>query len=106
MDASNNKVEANDNNTPVLSFTIAVKKAENGTSIAVRQMVLNDVPTHEVRSDKPGNADWTFTNNAKITQGGNIKASDSAEDVYRSVSLKNRWPSMENGMSTLPAIPL
>lgn len=84
LDASNNNVKANDNNTPVLSFTIAVKKAENGTSIAVRQMVLNDVPTHEVRSDKPGNADWTFTNNAKIMQGGNIKASDSAEDVYRS----------------------
>ena len=84
LDASNNKVEASDKNTPVLSFTIAVKKAENGGSIAVRQMVLNDVPTHEVRSDKPGNADWTFTNNAKITQGDNIKASDSAEDVYRS----------------------
>ena len=84
LDASNNKVEANDNNTPVLSFTIAVKKAENGPSIAVRQMVLNDVPTHEVRSDKPGNADWTFTNNAKITQDGSTKASDSAEDVCRS----------------------
>ena len=84
LDASNNKVEANDNNTPVLSFTIAVKKAENGTSIAVRQMVLNDVPTHEVRSDKPGNADWTFTNNAEITQDGNTKANASAEDVYRS----------------------
>ena len=84
LDASNNKVEASDKNTPVLSFTIAVKKAENGGSIAVRQMVLNDVPTHEVRSDKPGNADWTFTNNAKITQDGNTKASDSAEDVYRS----------------------
>ncbi|MDU8688460.1 SpaA isopeptide-forming pilin-related protein [Faecalibacterium wellingii] len=84
LDASNNKVEASDKNTPVLSFTIAVKKAENGGSIAVRQMVLNDVPTHEVRSDKPGNADWTFTNNAKITQDGSTKASDSAEDVYRS----------------------
>lgn len=84
LDASNNKVKASDKNTPVLSFTIAVKKAENGGSIAVRQMVLNDVPTHEVRSDKPGNADWTFTNNAKITQDGNTKASDSAEDVYRS----------------------
>ena len=84
LDASNNEVEASDKNTPVLSFTIAVKKAENGGSIAVRQMVLKDVPTHEVRSDKPGNADWTFTNNAKIMQGGNIKASDSAEDVYRS----------------------
>lgn len=92
LDASNNKVEANDNNTPVLSFTIAVKKAENGTSIAVRQMVLNDVPTHEVRSDKPGNADWTFTNNAKITQGGNIKASDSAEDVYRSSVFEKSVP--------------
>lgn len=84
LDASNNKVEANDKNTPVLSFTIAVKKAENGGSIAVRQMVLNDVPTHEVRSDKPGNADWTFTNNAEITQDGNTKANASAEDVYRS----------------------
>lgn len=84
LDASNNKVDANDNNTPVLSFTIAVKKAENGPSIAVRQMVLNDVPTHEVRSDKPGNADWTFTNNAEITQDGNTKANASAEDVYRS----------------------
>ena len=84
LDASNNKVDANDNNTPVLSFTIAVKKAENGPSIAVRQMVLNDVPTHEVRSDKPGNADWTFTNNAKITQDGSTKANASAEDVCRS----------------------
>ena len=84
LDASNNKVEASDKNTPVLSFTIAVKKAENGGSIAVRQMVLNDVPTHEVRSDKPGNADWTFTNNATITQDDSTKASDSAEDVYRS----------------------
>lgn len=84
LDASNNNVKANDNNTPVLSFTIAVKKAENGGSIAVRQMVLNDVPTHEVRSDKPGNADWAFTNNAKITQGDSTKANDSAEDVYRS----------------------
>ena len=84
LDASNNEVEASDKNTPVLSFTIAVKKAENGTSIAVRQMVLNDVPTHEVRSDKPGNADWTFTNNAEITQDGNTKANASAEDVYRS----------------------
>lgn len=84
LDASNNNVKANDNNTPVLSFTIAVKKAENGGSIAVRQMVLNDVPTHEVRSDKPGNADWTFTNNAEITQDGNTKANASAEDVYRS----------------------
>ena len=84
LDASNNKVEASDKNTPVLSFTIAVKKAENGGSIAVRQMVLNDVPTHEVRSDKPGNADWTFTNNAKITQDGSTKANASAEDVYRS----------------------
>lgn len=84
LDASNNEVEASDKNTPVLSFTIAVKKAENGGSIAVRQMVLNDVPTHEVRSDKPGNADWTFTNNAEITQDGSTKASASAEDVYRS----------------------
>ena len=84
FDASNNKVGANDDNTPVLSFTIAVKKAENGGSIAVRQMVLNDVPTHEERSGKPEGADWTFTNNAKITQDDNIKASDSAEDVYRS----------------------
>ena len=84
LDASNNKVEVSDKNTPVLSFTIAVKKAENGGSIAVRQMVLNDVPTHEVRSDKLEGADWTFTNNAKITQDGSTKASDSAEDVYRS----------------------
>lgn len=84
LDASNNNVKASDKNTPVLRFTIAVKKAENGTSIAVRQMVLNDVPTHEVRSDKPGNADWTFTNNAEITQDGNTKANASAEDVYRS----------------------
>lgn len=84
FDAFNNKVDANDANTHVLSFTVAVKKAEGDDSIAVRQMVLKDVPTHEVRSDKPGNADWTFTNNAKITQDGNTKASDSAEDVYRS----------------------
>ena len=84
LDAENNNVDANDNNTPVLSFTVAVKKAEGGGSIAVRQMVLKDVPTHEVRSDKPGNADWTFTNNAKITQDGSTKANASAEDVYRS----------------------
>lgn len=83
LDASNNKVEVSDKNTPVLSFTIAVKKAENGGSIAVRQMVLNDVPTHEVRSDKLEGADWIFTNNAKITQYGVPKANDSAEDVYR-----------------------
>lgn len=84
FDAFNNKVDANDANTHVLSFTIAVKKAENGGSIAVRQMVLNDVPTHEVRSDKLEGADWTFTNNAEITQDGNTKANASAEDVYRS----------------------
>ena len=84
LDASNNKVEANDDNTHVLSFTVAVKKAEGDDSIAVRQIVLKDVPTHEVRSGKPGDADWTFTNNAKITQDGSTKASDSAEDVYRS----------------------
>ena len=84
LDASNNKVEANDNNTPVLSFTVAVKKAEDGSSIAVRQMVLKDVPTHEERSGKPEGTDWTFTNNAKITQDGITKATDSAEDVYRS----------------------
>ena len=47
-------------------------------------MVLKDVPTHEVRSGKPEGADWIFTNNAKITQDGSTKASDSAEDVYRS----------------------
>ena len=84
FDASNNKVKANDDNTPVLSFTVAVKKAEDGNSIAVRQMVLNDVPTHEERIGKPEGTDWTFTNNAKITQDGIIKATDSAEDVYRS----------------------
>ena len=84
LDASNNNVEANDNNTHVLSFTVAVKKVEDGNSIAVRQMVLNDVPTHEERSGKPEGADWTFTNNAKITQDDSTKATDSAEDVYRS----------------------
>ena len=84
LDASNNKVEASDKNTPVLSFAIAVSGAENGGSIAVRQMLLKDVPTHEVRSGKPEGTDWTFTNNAKITQDGNTKANDSAEDVYRS----------------------
>lgn len=84
FDASNNKVKANDDNTHVLSFTVAVKKAEDGSSIAVRQMVLNDVPTHEERIGKPEGTDWTFTNNAKITQDGIIKATDSAEDVYRS----------------------
>ena len=68
----------------MLSFTVAVKKAEGDDSIAVRQMVLKDVPTHEVRSGKPEGADWIFTNNAKITQDGSTKASDSAEDVYRS----------------------
>lgn len=84
FDAFNNKVDANDANTHVLSFTVAVKKAEGDDSIAVRQMVLKDVPTHEVRSGKPEGADWIFTNNAKITQDGSTKASDSAEDVYRS----------------------
>ena len=84
FDAFNNKVDANDANTHVLSFTVAVKKAEGDDSIAVRQMVLKDVPTHEVRSGKPEGADWIFTNNAKITQDGNTKANDSAEDVYRS----------------------
>ena len=79
LDASNNKVEANDNNTHVLSFTVAVNTAEDGT---VRQMLLKDVPTHEVRSDKLEGADWTFTNNAKIMQGGNAKANASAKDVY------------------------
>ena len=84
FDAFNNKVDANDANTHVLSFTVAVKKAEGDDSIAVRQMVLKDVPTHEVRSGKPEGADWIFTNNAKITQDGSTKANDSAEDVYRS----------------------
>ena len=84
FDASNNKVGANDDNTHVLSFTVAVKKAEDGNSIVVRQMVLKDVPTHEVRSGKPEGADWIFTNSAEITQDGSTKASDSAEDVYRS----------------------
>lgn len=84
LDASGQQVEANDRTTHVLSFTVAVKKAEGGDSIAVRQMVLNDVPTHEVRSGKPEGADWTFTNNAKITQDDITKATDSAEDVYRS----------------------
>ena len=84
FDAFNNKVDANDANTHVLSFTVAVKKAEGDDSIAVRQMVLKDVPTHEVRSGKPEGADWIFTNNAEITQDGSTKASASAEDVYRS----------------------
>ena len=84
FDAFNNKVDANDANTHVLSFTVAVKKAEGDDSIAVRQMVLKDVPTHEVRSGKPEGADWIFTNNAEITQDGSTKASDSAEDVCRS----------------------
>ena len=82
LDAENKNVDANDNNTPVLSFTVAVKQAENGGSIAVRQMLLNNVPTHEVRSDKPEGEDRTFTNNAKITQDGSTKANDSAKDVY------------------------
>ena len=84
FDASSKQVDANDSTTHVLSFTVAVKKAEDGRSITVRQMVLNNVPTHEERSGKPEGADWTFTNNAKIMQDGNIKANDSAEDVYRS----------------------
>lgn len=84
LDASGQQVDANDRTTHVLSFTVAVKKAENGSSIAVRQMVLKDVPTHEVRSGKPEGADWTFTNNAKITQDRSTKATASAEDVYRS----------------------
>ena len=84
LDASGQQVDANDRTTHVLSFTVAVKKAENGSSIAVRQMVLKDVPTHEERSDKPDGEDWTFTNSAKITQDDSTKATDSAEDVYRS----------------------
>ena len=84
LDASGQQVEATDRTIPVLSFTVAVKKAEDGSSITVRQMVLKDVPTHEERSDKPEGTDWTFTNNAEITQDDIIKATDSAEDVYRS----------------------
>lgn len=84
LDASGQQVDATDRNTHVLSFTVAVKKAEDGGFIAVRQMVLKDVPTHEERSGKLGDADWTFTNNAKITQDDSTKATDSAEDVYRS----------------------
>ena len=82
LDAYNNEVGAKDSATHVLSFTVAVKQAENGGSITVRQMVLKDVPTYEERSDKLEGADWTFTNNAKIMQGGNAKANDSAKDVY------------------------
>ncbi len=82
LDAYNNEVGAKDTTTHVLSFTVAVKQAENGGSITVRQMVLKDVPTHEERSDKLEGADWTFTNNAKITQGDIEKANDSAKDVY------------------------
>ena len=82
--ASGQQVDAKNTTAHVLSFTVAVKKAEGDDSIAVRQMVLKDVPTHEVRSGKPEGADWIFTNNAKITQDGSTKASDSAEDVYRS----------------------
>ena len=81
LDAYNNEVGAKDSATHVLSFTVAVNTAEDGT---VRQMLLKDVPTHEVRSDKLEGADWTFTNNAKITQDDITKATDSAEDVYRS----------------------
>ncbi len=84
LDASGQQVDAKDTTAHVLSFTVAVKTAENGSSIVVRQMVLKDVPTHEVRSGKPEGEDWIFTNNAKITQDGNEKANDSAEDVYRS----------------------
>lgn len=83
-DAFGNPVGSTDIFTHVLSFTVAVKNAEDNSSIIVRQMLLNNVPTHEVRSDKLEGADRTFTNNAKITQGSNIKANDSAEDVYRS----------------------
>lgn len=84
LDASNNEVGAKDSTAHVLSFTVAVKTAEDdSSSITVRQMVLNNVPTHEVRSDKPEGADWTFTNNAKITQYGDTKANVSAKDVYR-----------------------
>ena len=83
-DASGNPVNSTDTFPHVLSFTVAVKKAEDGSSITVRQMVLKDVPTHEERSGKPEGTDWTFTNNAKITQDGITKATDSAEDVYRS----------------------
>lgn len=84
FDASGQQVDADDSTTHVLSFTVAVKKAEDGSSIAVRQMVLKDVPTHEERSGKPEGEDWIFTNNAKITQDGSTKANASAEDVYRS----------------------
>ena len=82
LDAFGQQVGAKNTTAHVLSFTVAVKQAENGSSITVRQMVLKDVPTHEERSDKPEGADWTFTNNAKIMQGGNAKANDSAKDVY------------------------
>ena len=82
-DAFGNPVSSTNTFTHVLSFTVAVKNAEDNSSIIVRQMLLNNVPTHEVRSDKLEGADWTFTNNAKITQGGSTKANDSAEDVYR-----------------------
>ena len=79
LDAFGQQVDAKNTTAHVLSFTVAVKTAED---ITVRQMVLKDVPTHEERSGKPEGADWTFTNNAKIMQGGNAKANDSARDVY------------------------
>ena len=79
LDAFGQQVDAKDSTTHVLSFTVAVKTAKGDT---VRQMVLKDVPTHEVRSDKPEGADWTFTNNAMIMQDGIEKANDSAKDVY------------------------
>ena len=82
-DAFGNPVSSTNTFTHVLSFTVAVKNAEDNSSIIVRQMVLNNVPTHEVRSDKLEGADWTFTNNVKITQDDSTKANDSAEDVYR-----------------------
>lgn len=82
--ASGQQVDAKNTTAHVLSFTVAVKTAEDdSSSITVRQMVLNNMPTHEERSGKPEGVDWTFTNNAKITQYGVPKANDSAEDVYR-----------------------
>ena len=81
--ASGQQVDAKNTTAHVLSFTVAVKTAEDDSSITVRQMVLNNMPTHEERSDKLEGADWTFTNYAKITQYDNTKANASAKDVYR-----------------------
>ena len=82
QDANGRAIQPTDGTTHVLRFTVAVKQAEDGSSIAVRRIVLNSVPTHEARGDTPTGAEWTFNNSAKITQDGSEKANASDKDTY------------------------